>query len=72
MENSNFEVRNEEAEAALKEIGNLIGGKIPKGFGFALLICSIGDNSNTFYVSNIQRQDMINNFKLFIKRLEKK
>ena len=56
---SDFEVRNAEIGELLKDIGGLIGGALPKEYGFALLINSYGEGGETFYISNCQRDDMI-------------
>jgi hypothetical protein len=63
-----FEVRDEQAEAMLKEIGQKIREACPKGYGFSLLIFSFGEGGNMFYTSNAQREDMIRAMQEFIQK----
>jgi len=65
-----FEVRNEQVEQKLKEIGRLLNGAMPQGFGFTLLISSYGDGGSMFYLSSCERQDMINAMREFIAKHE--
>ncbi len=55
----NFEVRNEEIEKLLRDIGHLVGNALPEGWVFNLLIASVGEKGSTFYISNGVREDMI-------------
>lgn len=66
----NFDVRNEEIENTLREMGQTIGDALPEGWGFTLQIYSFGENGSTFYISNADRQDMIAMMKEFIKKEE--
>ncbi len=64
-----YEVRHAEAEKMLNNIGQLLRGACPSGFGFSLLIFSFGEGgegSNMFYTSNAQREDMIRAMQEFI------
>ena len=63
-----FEVRDEKAEAMLKEIGQMLRKACPKGYGFSLLIFSFGEGGNMFYTSNAQREDMIRAMQEFIQK----
>jgi hypothetical protein len=63
-----FEVRDEKAEAMLKEIGQLLRSACPKGYGFSLLIFTFGPGGNMFYSSNAQREDMIRAMQEFIEK----
>jgi hypothetical protein len=54
-----FEVRNEQAEKMLREIGEMLRAACPSGYGFSLLIFSFGPGGNMFYTSNADREDMI-------------
>lgn len=65
-----FHVRDEKAEATLKEIGKLIGGKMPPGYGFSLLIFKFGKGGGMFYISDAQRADMLKAMKEFIANAE--
>lgn len=40
---SSFEVRNEQIEGALKDVGRAIAASLPEDWGFALLIFSFGE-----------------------------
>ena len=63
-----FEVRNARIESELKGLGKTIAGKLPDGWGFALLIFSFGDGGSTFYISNAQRDDMVKAMHEFMER----
>jgi hypothetical protein len=66
-----FEVRNEEIEARLKEIGTRIRASLEgTDHGFVLLIFSFGEGGNMFYTSNAQRQDVCNAMREFIAKHE--
>jgi hypothetical protein len=67
----NYEVKNVEIETALREIGNDLKQRMPQGWGFTLFILSHGEGGATFYISTIERSDMIKAMKEFIKRQEK-
>lgn len=62
----NFEIRNAEVEAMLKDIGKTIHGVMPEGFGFTLLMFSFGEGGSTFYISDAQRDDMLKAMQEFI------
>ena len=61
----------EEAERKTTEIGRIIGDQMPKGWGFALLIFSFGEQGFMNWVSNAQRADMIKALRECADRLEK-
>jgi hypothetical protein len=61
-----FEVRDEEAEAMLKEIGQLLKASCPPGMGFSLLVFTFGEGGSMFYTSNAQRETMIQAMQEFI------
>lgn len=61
-----YEVRDEKAEAMLKEIGQLLKAACPPGYGFNLLVFTFGEGGNMFYCSNAQREDMIRAMQEFI------
>jgi hypothetical protein len=50
----------------LNEIGQLLRGGMPKGYGFSLLIFNFGPDGNLFYTSNANREDMIRTMQEFI------
>lgn len=67
----NFEIRNKGIEASLKRLGSVIGGTVKgTGYGFALLLFSLGEGGSMFYVSSAVREDMISSMKELIKKLE--
>ena len=68
MPEMKFEVRDEKAEAMLKEIGTLLKRACPPGFGFSLLVFSFGEGGSMFYTSNAQREDMIRSMQEFIEK----
>lgn len=61
-----FEVRNEQAEAMLNEVGQLLKAVCPPGYGFSLLVFSFGEGGNMFYASNAERESMIQAMQEFI------
>lgn len=65
----NFEVRDEQAETMLKEIGKILKECCPKGYGFNLLVFTFGEGGNMFYCSNAQREDMIRAMQEFIAKI---
>jgi hypothetical protein len=66
MREITYEVRDEKAEAMLKEVGQILKGMCPDGYGFSLLVFTFGEGGNMFYASNAQRQDMIKAMREFI------
>jgi hypothetical protein len=67
---SGYEVRNPEIEAKLKEIGEILKSVMPEGWGFMLLIASVGGPGSMFYMSDIERQSMIDTMREFIHKFE--
>jgi hypothetical protein len=65
-----YEVRNAEVEAKLREIGRMLKESMVPGFGFTLLISSYGEGGSLFYISSVERQDMINTMREFIQKHE--
>jgi hypothetical protein len=61
----NFEVRNEQVEVMLREIGEAMRHACPRGFGFTLMIFSF-DKGAMFYTSNAERESMIEAMQEFI------
>lgn len=68
---ADFQIKNEEIEQLLKDIGHNIGAKLPEGWGFMLTIQSYGEKGATFYISNCERQGMIKMLKEMIHKLRK-
>ncbi len=54
-----YQVKNPEAEAALKDIGRIIKDQMPDNMGFALLMFDYGKDGAMFYLSSAQREDMV-------------
>jgi len=65
-----FEVRNPEVEAKLRDIGDRLRSGMPEGFGFVLLIAEFGEKGGCFYTSNCDRQDVCNMMREFIAKNE--
>lgn len=56
-----------EVRQQMREIGDLIGDALPKGYGFALLVFDLGTPSGFMnYISNAKREDMLVAFKEFL------
>lgn len=68
--NADYQIENAEIEGLLNEIGKSLGKKMPKGWGFNLLLFSFGEGGAMFYISNAQRPDMIAAMKEFIGKQE--
>lgn len=60
-----FEVRHAEIESKLRDIGRLMKGTLPPGYGFALLIFTY-DKGSMFYISSAERDGMIEAMEEFI------
>ncbi len=66
-----FEVRNEQAEGQLHDIGRIIADSLPDGWGFTLLLFEFGAGGSTFYLSNARRDDMVRALQEFIERQQR-
>lgn len=61
----------EQAESECREIGKLLGGIMPKGWGFTLILSSLNDSPGfCTYISNCNRQDIIKMLRETADRLE--
>lgn len=69
-EADNFEILNPDVQQVLQPLAREIESKIPKGYGFNLLIFSFGKGGSMFYVSNAERANMIEAMREFIARQE--
>lgn len=69
----NFKVFNEGIEITLKEIGEGIGGALPEGWGFTLLLFDFNNSADgqLFYTSNGERKDVVKMMEEFIKLAKK-
>lgn len=58
--------------ATLKDIGHLIGGACPPGWGFALFMFDFGEGANRTisYISNADRESMVKTLREFLGKLE--
>jgi len=61
-----YEVRNEQVEQLLKDLGHFLKDAMPPGYGFSLLIFGFTPNNELFYLSSAQREDMIRTMQEFI------
>lgn len=62
----NYQVHDENAEIALKKVGDILKESMPEGYGFVFLMTTFGKGGNTFYISNVQRPDVIEMMKEWI------
>ena len=62
--------REEQANAVLQDIAKYIKEKLPENFGFALLTYEFGegDDKKMLYISNSQRQDVMNAMVEFLQK----
>ena len=67
---NNFQVRDEQAEEALRKIGEFLTELTPEGMGFAILLFDYGEGGNMFYAAKAKREDMIKAMKEFISKNE--
>jgi hypothetical protein len=51
-----------------KDIGRIIAGQLPAGWGFTLLLFTFGPGGTLSYISNADRSDMLLSMKEFIGR----
>lgn len=68
----NFKVFNEEIEVTLKELGAVLGGALPEGWGFTLLLFDFNNatDGQLFYISNGERKDVIKMMEEFMKKVK--
>ena len=74
-----YEVRNEEIERQLRTLGTLIDEEVPEGWGWGLFLVPFGDNEPepkgkgaVFWISNSERQGMIDVIKGWIEFRDKR
>jgi hypothetical protein len=67
---SDYQVRDTQAEKALELVGRAIRERLPKGYGFSLLLFQF-HGKNMFYTGNADRMDVIEAMKEFIRMHEK-
>lgn len=60
-----------ELEARARRLGHLIGNGLPKSVGFMVLLFEWGEGGWSTYVSNAQRESMIESLESLLKRLRK-
>lgn len=67
-----YNIRNEDIEETMKDVGSLIGKLLPKEWGFMLMIFDFSkkEGGNTFYISNAQRADMVKHMREMADKME--
>lgn len=68
----NFQIFNEDMEFKLKEISDSVAQQVPPGWGFTVLLCSFGPNSELFWMTNVEPASVIAMFKKYIELYEKR
>lgn len=68
----NFEIRNKEIEDQLKKIGAMLNAVCPRGYVFTYLLSTVGEGGATFYISNGNREDIINVMCEFLDKISEK
>lgn len=68
----NYQVHDENAEIALQQAGDILKSAMPDNYGFVFLMTTYGKGGNTFYISNVQRPDVIAMLEEFIADQKKK
>lgn len=66
-----YEIDDPEIKARIKSVGHRIKDEMPDGWGFVLVMASLGEGGATFYLSSIERDSTISLMKELIERLEK-
>jgi hypothetical protein len=79
MTDERYEVKNPDIERALRTLAVLIEDEIPEGWGFGLFLVPFGVNEaapkgigSVFWISNSEREGMIDALKGWIADYEKK
>ena len=66
---SDFQIKNEEMEKRLKDLGDVIKKGMPPGWGFTLMMFDYNTTEGSmFYISSAARGDMIKAMQEFIKK----
>jgi hypothetical protein len=68
MNDSNYQIRNDEIKATLRQWADKLSDDLPPGWGFTLLLFEFSPGDSLFYISNSQRQDQIKVMKEWIAR----
>ena len=66
MPEEEYDIRNPEIQAMLKDMGHTIGDQLPPGWGMCLFLFTF-DGEATFYISNAERGTMIKALQEFIR-----
>ena len=59
-----------ELEATARQIGRRIGGSLPDGVGFCLMIFDLGEGGHMTYLSNAERDDMVKGVRELLEAVE--
>lgn len=62
----NFKIQDELIQEKLHELNALISPNLPEGYGFTLLLHSLGTDSKLFYITTIRKEDMLETLKWFL------
>lgn len=57
-----------EINPLMQELGRNIGAKLPKGWGYNLLLFTFGEKGSLFYISNADRSDVMSVMREWISR----
>ena len=63
-----YEVSNPEIQTTLRRLAELLNKDIPQGWGFMLMIFEFSPGNSLFYISNADRQKIINAMREFVKK----
>lgn len=61
-----FNVKNDEVQAKLRELGVYLKSQMPKNMGFTLLMSEWGENGAMFYISSIERESSLESMKEYL------
>jgi hypothetical protein len=79
LSDERYEVRNPDIERALRTMATLIDGEVPEGWGWGLFLVPFGEHKAApegegavFWISNSERQGMIDAIKGWIEYRDKR
>lgn len=67
-EPTRYEIRDAAVERVLRQWADRLRAEVPPGFGFALMVFTLGEHGAMFYISNAQRADMVQAMQEFIRK----
>lgn len=66
-----FEIKNDAVKATMRDIAGSIGGALPEGWGFTLLLFQYGEGGGLFHISSAERADNFRMIREWMAKVEK-